>query len=47
MHHMASAAELRQGGKDWFVAWQGIPINNCPWEKCEPVIVLKSGNLSV
>ena len=48
MDHLASAAELRQGGKDWYVGWWGIPINNCPREKCEHVTaVLKSGNLSV
>ena len=48
MDHLAnSTAELRQGGKNWYVGWQGIPMNNWPWEKCEPVIVFKSGNLSV
>ena len=27
--HLAnSTAELRQGGKDWYVGWQGIPMNN-------------------
>ena len=30
-----------------YMGWQGIPMNNCPWEKCEPVMVFKSGNLSV
>ena len=36
MDHLAdSAAEVHQGGKDWYVGWQGIPMNNCPWEKCE------------
>ena len=48
MDHLAdSAAELRQGGKDWYVDWQGIPMNNCHWEKCKPVIVFKSGSMSV
>ena len=48
MGHLAdSAAELCQGGKDWFVGWQGIPMNNCPWGKREPVKVFKSGNLSL
>ena len=48
MDHLAdSTAELRQGGKDWYVGWQGIPMNNCPREKCEPVTVFKSGNLSM
>ena len=47
MDHLAdSAAELRQGGKDWYVGWQGIPMNNCHWEKCKPVIVFKSGSMS-
>ena len=48
MDHLAnSTAELRQGGKDWYVGCQGIPVNKWPWEKCEPVVVVKSGNLSV
>ena len=47
MDHLAdSAAELRQGEKDWYVGWQGIPMNNCLRKKCEPVIVFKSGNLA-
>ena len=36
-----STAELHQGGKDWYVGWQGIPMNNWPSGKI-PVIVLKS-----
>ena len=48
MDHLAdSAAKLRQGGKDSNVGSQGIPMNNCPWKNCEPVIVVKSRNLSV
>ena len=27
--------------------WQGIPVYDCPWEKCVPVVVLKSCDLSV
>ena len=48
MGHLADGtAELHHGGKNWYVGWQGIPMNNCPWEKCEPVIVFQSGNLFV
>ena len=44
MDHLANrTAELRQGGKDWYVGWQSIPVNNCLLEKCEPVIVYKMG----
>ena len=33
MDHLAdSTAELHQGWKDWYVGWQGIPMDNCPWE---------------
>ena len=33
MNHMEnSTAELRQGVKDWYVGWQGIPMYNWPWE---------------
>ena len=40
MDHLANrTAELRQGGKDWHMGWHDIPVNNCPLEKCEPVIV--------
>ena len=37
------AGRAFQGGEDWYVGWQGIPVNNCPWEKCESVIVFKVG----
>ena len=45
MDHLTNRAAVRrrQGGKDWYVDWKGIPMSNCPWEKCEPVI----GNLSI
>ena len=34
MDHLAdSAAEMHPGEKDWYVGWQGIPMNNCPWGK--------------
>ena len=45
-HPADSAAELRQGGKDWYVGWQGIPMNSCPRETCKSVKVFKSGTLS-
>ena len=32
VHLENSAAELRKGGKDWYVGWQGIPMNNWLWE---------------
>ena len=33
MDHLAHrAAELGHGGIDWYVGWQGIPMNNCSWE---------------
>ena len=34
-----STAKLCQGGKGRFVGREGVPVDNCPREKCEPVIV--------
>ena len=45
-----STAKLCQGGKSGKsqrVGREGIPIDNCSAEKCEPVIVFESLDLSV
>lgn len=40
MDHLSdSIAELRQGGKDRYTVWQGIPMENWTMEESEPVIV--------
>ena len=34
-----STAKLWQGGKGRYVGREGVPVDNCSREKCEPVIV--------
>ena len=37
--HLAdSIAKLSQGRKDWYICREGIPMDDNPGEKCEPVI---------
>ena len=42
-----SIAELSQGRKDGYVGREGIPMEHNSREKCEPVIVFESLDLSV
>ena len=42
-----STAKLCQGEKGRYVSREGVPVDNCSGEKCEPVIVLESLDLSV
>ena len=42
-----STAKLCQGGKGRYVGREGVPVDNCSREKCEPVIVFESLDLSV
>ena len=41
-----STAKLCQGGKGRYVGREGVPVDNCSREKCEPVIVFESLDLS-
>ena len=44
MDHLAdSIAKLSQGRKKWYihVGREGLPVDNSPGEKCEPVIVFE------
>ena len=48
MNNLAdSTAKLCQGGKGRYVDREGVPVDNCSREKCEPVIVFESLDLSV
>ena len=42
-----STAKLCQGGKGWYVSREGVPVDNCSGEKCEPMIVFEGLDLSV
>ena len=37
-----STAKLCQGGKGLYVGREGVPVDNCSREECEPVIVFES-----
>ena len=41
-----STAKLCQGGEGRYVGREGIPVDNCSGEECEPVIVFESLGLS-
>ena len=46
MNYLAdSTAKLCQGGKGRYVDREGVPVDNCSREKCEPVIVFESGSV--
>ena len=48
MNYLAdSTAKLCQGGKGRYVGREGVPVDNCLREKCEPVIVFESLDLSL
>ena len=48
MNYLAgSTAKLCQGGKGRYVGRKGVPVDNCSREKCEPVTVFESLDLSV
>ena len=43
MDHLAnSTAELRQGGKNWYVSWQGIPMNSVLGKNVKMSVITKS-----
>ena len=42
-----STAKLCQCGKGRYVSREGVPMDNCSGEKCEPVVVFESLDLSV
>ena len=42
-----STAKLCQGWKSRYVGREGVPVHNSSREKCEPVIVFESLDLSV
>ena len=48
MNYLAdSTTKLCQGGKGRYVAREGVLVDNCFREKCEPVIVFESLDLFV
>ena len=48
MNYLAdSIAKLCSGGKGRYVDREGVQVDNCSREKCEPVIVFESLDLSV
>ena len=42
-----NTATLFQDGKGRYVSREGVPMDNCSGEKCEPVIIFESLDLSV
>ena len=48
MDHLAdSIAKLSQGRKNWYIGREGVPVDDSPREKCEPVIVFECMYLSI
>ena len=48
MNYLAdSTAKLCQGGKGRYASREVVPVDNCSGEKCDPVIVFESLDLSV
>ena len=48
MNYLAdSTAKLCQGGNGRYVGREGVLVDNCSREKCEPVVVFESLGLSV
>ena len=42
MDHLAdSIAKLSQGRKNWYIGREGVPVDDSPGEKCDPVIVFE------
>ena len=46
-HLVDSIAKLSQVRKNWYIGRGGVPVDNSPLGKCEPVIVFESMDLSV
>ena len=42
-----STAKLCQGGKSRYVGREGVPVDKCSREKCEPVVVFERLHRSV
>ena len=43
-----STAKLCQDGKGRYVVREGVPVDNCSGEKCEPVIAVEDrGNITL
>ena len=48
MDHLADCtAKLSQGRENWYVGREGVPGDDCSWEKYEPVIVFECMDLSI
>ena len=40
-HPADSIAKLSQGRENWYIGWEGVPVNDSSGDKCEPVIVVE------
>ena len=48
MDHLAdSIYKLSQGRKNWYIGREGVPVDDSPGGKCEPVIVFEYSDLSI
>ena len=48
MDHLAvSIAKLSQCRKTWYIGRDGVPVDDSPRGKCEPVIVFECMDLSI
>ena len=48
MDHLAdSIAKLSQGRTNWYIGREGVPVDDSPGGKCEPVIVFECMDLSI
>ena len=48
MDHLTdSIAKLSQCRKNWYIAREGVQVDDSPWEKCELVIVIEFMDLSI
>ena len=46
-HLVGSIAKLSQGRKNWYIGREGIPVDDSPGGKCEPVVVFECMDLSI
>ena len=48
MDHLAdSIVKLSQGRKNWFIGREGVPVDDSPGNKCEPLTVFECMDLSI
>ena len=48
MDHLAYIiAKLSQGRKNWYIGRKGVPVDDSPGGKCEPVMVFECMDLSI